>query len=126
MPTKTVNSVTATLPNSVEAEQNVLCCIMRNQDIQLEIIAQLDESDFYQQNHAIIFAAMQQISVQSHKVGDADQIDTVNFATVIDCLRRNGKLYRPHHAIERPTSRHVQLRRIRCYRKALFHNAQAN
>lgn len=92
MPTKTVNSVTATLPNSVEAEQNVLCCIMRNQDIQLEIIAQLDESDFYQQNHAIIFAAMQQISVQSHKVGDADQIDTVNFATVIDCLRRNGKL----------------------------------
>ena len=29
------------LPNSVEAEKNVLCCIMKNPEMQLDIIAQL-------------------------------------------------------------------------------------
>ena len=37
-----------TMPNSVEAEQNVLCCILRSPEMQLEIIAQLKAADFYQ------------------------------------------------------------------------------
>ncbi len=73
----------ATLPNSVEAEQNLLCCIMRNTDMQLEIISQLQEVDFYQVNHREIFAAMSKISSQNR---------TVNFTSVVDYLRRNGKL----------------------------------
>ncbi len=82
----------ATLPNSVEAEQNVLCCILRNVSYQLEIIAQLNEDDFYQLNHQIIFGAMKSISEQSHVVGTESQADTVNFASVVDFLRRVGKL----------------------------------
>ncbi|MCM1043423.1 MAG: replicative DNA helicase [Corallococcus sp.] len=72
-----------TLPNSVESERNLLCCILRNTDMQLEIISQLEESDFYQKNHQEIFAAMKRISAQNL---------TVNFATVVDALRRNKTL----------------------------------
>ncbi len=93
MPTKNESQVSlATLPNSVEAEQNVLCCILRNAAVQLEIIAALNPEDFYQRNHAEIFAAMKHISSQSHKVGSESVSNTVNFTTVVDYLRRNGKL----------------------------------
>lgn len=91
MPNKNEQKVAYTnLPNSVEAEQNVLCCIMRNPDLQLEIIAQLNSDDFYQQNHAIIFDAMADIS-RGYQAGD-NVADTVNFTTVVDYLRRNGTL----------------------------------
>ncbi|MBO5866824.1 MAG: replicative DNA helicase, partial [Clostridia bacterium] len=82
-----------TMPNSVEAEQNVLCCILRSPEMQLEIIAQLKAADFYQPNHQIIFQAMKDISNQSHKtVGEGLSVNTVNLATVVDHLRRIGKL----------------------------------
>lgn len=74
---------TPTTPNSIEAEQNLLCCIMRNEKYQLEIISQLVEDDFYQRSHQDIFGAMKQISLQNKTVG---------FASVLDELRRNGKL----------------------------------
>lgn len=80
------------MPNSVEAEQNVLCCIMRNTELQLEILAQLNADDFYQPNHAIIFDAMKTVSRGYHKAGENNVSDTVNFTTVVDCLRRSGNL----------------------------------
>ena len=90
MPSKKEDKITyTTLPNSVEAEQNVLCCIMRNPDLQLEIIAQLSADDFYQQNHATIFDAMEAIS--RGQTGNS-VADTVNFTTVVDYLRRHGTL----------------------------------
>ncbi|MCM1195088.1 MAG: replicative DNA helicase [Firmicutes bacterium] len=94
MPTKKEqqSAVIATLPNSVEAEQNVLFCIMRNQAMQLEIMSKLSADDFYQPNHAVIFDAMKEISRRSHKVGEDSMSNSVNFTTVVDCLRRNGKL----------------------------------
>lgn len=90
--TETKNSTYATLPNSVEAEQNVLCCIMRDVVNQLDIIARLKATDFYQPNHQIIFEAMHRISLQTHKVGEESVADTVNFTTVADYLRRTDKL----------------------------------
>ena len=80
---KKTQAVYQTMPNSVEAEKNLLCCIMRDADMQLELISALNPNDFYQSNHAEIFAAMQKISAQNL---------TVNFASVADHLRRNGKL----------------------------------
>lgn len=80
------------MPNSVEAEQNVLCCILRSPEMQLEIIAQLQAQDFYQPNHQIIFQAMKDISNQTHSVGDGSSVNTANLATVMDYLRRVGKL----------------------------------
>lgn len=80
------------LPNSVEAEQNVLCCIMRNAELQLEIIAQLNADDFYQKNNATIFEAMKDISRGYHQVGEENVANTVNFTSVVDSLRRSGAL----------------------------------
>ena len=95
MPTnkeQTSSVALATLPNSVEAEQNILYCILRNQAMQLEILSRLTADDFYQTNHAVIFDAMKDISRRSHKVGDDNMSNTVNFASLVDALRRNGKL----------------------------------
>ena len=70
------------LPNSVEAEKNVLCCIMKNPEMQLDIIAQLNGDDFYQTNHAVIFETMRDISRGYHLVGEENVADTVNFTTL--------------------------------------------
>lgn len=82
----------ATLPNSVEAEQNILCCILRDEAMQLDIIAKLEPDDFYQINHSVIFDCMKEISARSHKVDGENKANTVNVATLVDALRRNGKL----------------------------------
>lgn len=82
--TNSDSNIIVNLPNSVEAEQDLLFCILRNQAVQLEILSRLSAEDFYQANHAIIFETMQEIARK--------QKSTINFATVVDCLRRNGKL----------------------------------
>ena len=84
--------VLVTMPNSVEAEQSVLCCILRDEAYQAEIIAQLHEDDFYQNNHKLIFAAMQEIASTTHKSGDENKVDSVNITSLIDALRRKGQL----------------------------------
>ncbi len=89
---KEQTSLPVTMPNSVEAEQSILCCIMRDEAFQAEIIAKLKQEDFYQSNHATIFAAMKEINEQTHRSGEESKANTVNIASVIDHLRRNGKL----------------------------------
>ena len=81
-----------TMPNSVEAEQSVLCCILRDEVFQSEIIAALNPDDFYQNNHSVIFTAMQKINAETHRVGEENKSNTVNIASVIDHLRRSGQL----------------------------------
>ena len=89
---KDQTSVPVTMPNSVEAEQSILCCILRDDVFQADIIAALNEEDFYQSNHATIFAAMKEINAQTHRSGEEDKSNTVNITSVIDYLRRNDKL----------------------------------
>ena len=85
-------AATLTMPNSVEAEQSILCCILRDEVFQAEIIAALKPEDFYQYNHSVIFTAMYQINEETHRSGEENRSNTVNLASVIDHLRRNGKL----------------------------------
>ncbi len=92
MPINKEQNVPITMPNSVEAEQSILCCILRDEAYQAEIIAKLKEQDFYQSNHATIFNAMREISSATHRVGDENVANTVNITSVIDALRRSGKL----------------------------------
>ena len=89
---KEQQQVLITLPNSVEAEMSVLCCILRDETYQMDIIAQLKEDDFYQHTHKIIFRAMQEISSATHKSGVENKVDSVNMTSLIDTLRRNGQL----------------------------------
>ncbi len=86
------NANYVTLPNSVEAERSVLCCILRSVNYQLDIISKLNEDDFYQLNHREIFSAMKDISEKSHEVDGENRANTVDFASVTDYLRRVGKL----------------------------------
>ena len=90
--TKADSNIIINLPNSVEAEQNILYCILRNQGVQLEILSKLTADDFYQTNHAIIFEAMREIAGSAYIGDKAKTLSSINFATVVDCLRRNGKL----------------------------------
>ena len=85
-------AATVTMPNSVEAEQSVLCCILRDEAFQGDIIAALKPEDFYQNNHSVIFDAMREINSETHRSGDENVANTVNIASVIDHLRRNGRL----------------------------------
>ena len=84
--------VLMTMPNSVEAEQSILCCILRDETFQADIIAQLHEDDFYQSNHKLIFKAMEEISSTTHKSGEENKADSVNITSLIDALRRKGQL----------------------------------
>lgn len=89
---KEQTTVSVIMPNSVEAEQSILCCILRDATYQADIIAALKAEDFYQHNHAVIFRAMQEINSATHRSGEEDKTNTVNIASVIDHLRRNGEL----------------------------------
>ncbi len=87
MPDKKDNktSVTniVTLPNSVEAEQRLLCCILRNSSKQSDMSTMLQSEDFYQPNHQLIFATIYDI-ISSNRVA--------NYTSLIDALQRSGKL----------------------------------
>lgn len=90
---KETNSALVNVPNSIEAEQSVLCCILTNPSVQLDIISALRPSDFYQTNHAIIFEAMERISAQTFTDSAGNMVPcVVNWATLVDKLRRDGKL----------------------------------
>lgn len=92
MPSQKEQSPLVTMPNSVEAEQSILCCILRDEAFQSDIIAALKSEDFYQTNHATIFEAMKEINSVTHRVGDESKSNTVNLTSLIDNLRRSGKL----------------------------------
>ncbi len=87
MPDKRDNRISTTatvsLPNSIEAEQRLLCCMLRNSSKQGDMASMLVADDFYQINHQQIFAVMTQI-LASNQV--------VNYTSVADALRRSGKL----------------------------------
>ncbi len=80
---KIVANATVTLPNSIEAEQRLLCCLLRNSNKQADMASMLVAEDFYQPNHQQIFDIMLNI-LKSNQV--------VNYTSVADALRRSGRL----------------------------------
>ena len=49
------------LPNSLEAEQALLGCILLDNDAQMEIFAKLYPDDFYTESHKNIYDSMLKI-----------------------------------------------------------------
>ena len=45
------------LPYNLEAEQSLLGCLLVDQEIQLDVISRLKESDFYTEAHKLIINA---------------------------------------------------------------------
>lgn len=52
------------LPNSLEAEQAILGCILIDSEAQLEILAKLKQDDFYAESHKNIFDSMIKINIK--------------------------------------------------------------
>ncbi|MEG1706907.1 MAG: DnaB-like helicase N-terminal domain-containing protein, partial [Clostridia bacterium] len=72
-----------TLPNNVEAEKNLLGCILVDSERTLEVVSSLCEDDFYAPSHKKIFSAMKQ-TLQNNK--------NIEFVTVLDVLERENTL----------------------------------
>ena len=49
------------MPHSIEAEQSVLGAMMINNEVPIDVVNTLKESDFYARAHAQIFAVMQEL-----------------------------------------------------------------
>ncbi|MBQ7466455.1 MAG: replicative DNA helicase [Clostridia bacterium] len=71
------------MPNSLEAEQSVLCSAMIDSDASLNIVARLKEDDFYSESHKIIFNAMQEL-YKANK--------PIDFVTLADYLQSHDQI----------------------------------
>ena len=71
------------MPYNLEAEQSVLGCILIDQAIQLDIIAELSESDFLADSHKKIFSAIKETAAQNKPV---------DYITLADAMQKNGTL----------------------------------
>lgn len=95
------------IPQSPEAEVNVLCSLLIDQyGTAAEFASSLTPSYFFNRNHRLVFEAM---------LGLFNQGKTIDTITVTDALRTNGKLeeiggeYFVHSLIRAtPTSAHIQ------------------
>ncbi len=71
------------LPNSLEAEQSLLGCILLDNETQLEVLSKVNVSDFYSESHKNIYDSMQKIYKKSIPV---------DFVTLIRQLEVEKKL----------------------------------
>lgn len=71
------------LPHNLEAEQSVLGCVLMDQELQVELLTDLSEGDFYVEAHKDIFNAMCEIYNQSRPV---------DLVTLSDMLDGKGRL----------------------------------
>ena len=70
-------------PHNLEAEQAVLGCILIDNQSQIDILAQMKDSDFYSEAHSEIYKAMSKVYAKSIPV---------DFVTLTDELEKEGKL----------------------------------
>ncbi|MDD4815730.1 MAG: replicative DNA helicase [Clostridia bacterium] len=71
------------LPNSLEAEQAVLACVLIDEEAPLNILAKLKADDFYSQAHKTIYQKMLDIYAENKPV---------DFVTLVDKLERANEL----------------------------------
>ena len=76
-------TIARVLPNSVEAEQAVLACILLDEEVPLTAFTNLSADAFYSNAHKTIFEAMQEVYASSKPV---------DFVTLVDKLESSGKL----------------------------------
>ena len=71
------------LPNSLEAEQSVLGCMMLDEEAAMRVQADLTENDFYFEQNRKIFNAMRELLSESYPV---------DYVTLTDRLDKKGEL----------------------------------
>lgn len=73
------------IPHNIDAEREILGCILYDGDYQSDILEELNEEDFYQESHRVILSAMKAV------FASGKAIDAV---TLVDRLQLDGKLER--------------------------------
>lgn len=71
------------MPHSIEAEQSVLGAMMINNEVPIDVVNTLKESDFYAHAHSQIYAVMQEL-YRANK--------PIDFVTLTDALEKSGQL----------------------------------
>lgn len=71
------------MPHNLEAEQALLCCLLIDARVQVEIAAYLKEEDFYAESHVLIYRAMLDI-IKENK--------PIDIITLTDALEKLGTL----------------------------------
>lgn len=71
------------LPYNLEAEQSVLGCVLVDLEIQLEIVASLNEDDFFTESDKLIFGAMKEIARLNK---------SIDIVTLSDTMEKNATL----------------------------------
>lgn len=74
------------MPNSYEAEQAVLACMLLDNDVCTDFLPKINEDDFYAVAHRKIFAAIAELS---REVGEGKSVDVIG---VMSRLNRKGEL----------------------------------
>lgn len=83
MAEKTKKVAVRSLPHNIEAEQSLLGCVLVDGEQAMDILANLDEDDFYSPTHKVVCGAMKQVSRSGMPV---------DFVTVADELNRSGQM----------------------------------
>lgn len=76
-------AIAKTMPHSIEAEQAVICCVLIDNTVSMDIIPVLTDEHFYSQAHQIIFSHMQKLY---------NERKPVDFVTLVDSLEKEGRL----------------------------------
>ena len=71
------------IPHSIEAEQAILGCLMLDEDVPVSVMGELDSSDFYVENHKLIYECMQTIYRNN---------SPIDFVTLTDILEKKSIL----------------------------------
>lgn len=80
---KTTKRAYSEMPHSLEAEQALLCCLILDTRIQVEVSAYLNEEDFYAESHKNVFRAIKDIVSKNLPV---------DMVTLTDALEKTGTL----------------------------------
>ncbi|MCQ2398925.1 MAG: replicative DNA helicase [Clostridia bacterium] len=81
--TREVNVQGVTMPHNLEAEQAILGCLLIDNEICADVIAKLDENDFYLDSHKRIFEEMRDLNATNFPI---------DFVTLTDKLESDGIL----------------------------------
>ena len=78
-----MSNVAKILPNSLEAEQAILACVLLDSDVPMQVFPVLRPDDFYSQAHKTIYENMQLLYASGKPV---------DFITLVDKLENISKL----------------------------------
>ena len=114
--TSKVKQITNALPYSKEAEQALLCAILIDNEVQVEVLSTLSEEDFYLEAHKSIYESMSEISRTTTPLdlitlsdsllqkGDLERVGGIEYLTNIAQIIPSTANYKKYYSIVKRNS----------------------